>query len=82
MPFTARALCMHVILSYQEVPCACTLYYLTKRGLVAVVIHQPQPIVSKAFDFLLKACNVVIVDDDVHPLGFFHPCFVLEIQPS
>lgn len=30
----------------------------------------------------LETCNVVVVDYDMHALGFLYPCLVLEIKAS
>lgn len=36
----------------------------------------------EALYLLLKTCDIIVVNYNIHSLGFLHPCLVLEVQSS
>lgn len=53
-----------------------------KGGLIGVIVHQPETKIPEALYLFLETCNVVVMDYNMHSLGFLYPCLVLEIKAS
>jgi hypothetical protein len=53
--------------------------YSAKWRLVAVLIYQPQSMITEPFYLLLEPCDVVIMYNDMLALRLLDPCFILEI---
>lgn len=55
------------------------LVYSAKRGFRAIIIHQPETIITETFCLLLKTNNIVIMNNNMHSLGFLHPSLVSKV---